>query len=366
MAALDRLAERASRPHVLTALVLAAVGTAASSAGLTNGDLAAYLDQAEGGSLFERPTHLGYVALARGLGALPGELATALHHLATLCGVLSVFWLPGGLPLLLGLACWLPLVGHGEVDPLALLLVAVAARAPQPWAAVAWGVGLTVSPLVLLSAPWMAAERGARWVLPVTAGVLALLSLPDQGAWWWGHRGLIGGPGWSWRWELDGPLLATLCLVRPKPRDAWLLLGVLAPPDLPRAVLPTLLLLHRDRRRLPSALGGALVALALGLGALGAWRVDQRIRTEQRELDRLVPFLRGGGGLVAPWSLGARASFQATGRVYGARWRVPMGFVRDQQRSWCSLLPERVQGLPADHPQVVITLAEPAAGCPER
>jgi hypothetical protein len=366
MAALDRLAPGPVGVQRGALIALALVGWAASGAGLTNGDLAAYLEQAERGSLTERPTHLGYVALARGLSLLPGDLALYLDHLATASALACAAMLPRGAPLLLGVAACLPLVGHGEVDATAHLLVLLAARAPAPWAALAWAAGITVSPFCLLAAPWLAAERGPRWVVPVTLGAVALLSLPEQGGWWWGHRGVLRAPDWRWAWGLDAPLLAALVLYRLQARDAWLVLLALAPPDLPRAVLPVLLLGHRALRPAPSGVTAALLSLSLAAGARQAWDGDRRVRREQAWLVAAADALRAGEGLIAPWSLGARASYLATGRVYGARWRVPGGFVRDQEGRWCAGIPARVIGLPPEHPQVLAALADPDEGCPGR
>jgi hypothetical protein len=111
---------------------------------------------------------------------------------------------------------------------------------------------------------------------------------------------------------------------------------------------------------------------------LWAWcGLNQRGDTvggERRVLERVIEELGEDGGLVAPWSWGARASVLATGDPYGLRWRPPEGFVRDQARGWCGAPPIRVASLPPgaswavggepDQYGVYWSFEAPTEGCP--
>lgn len=275
------------------------------------------------------------------------------------------------LPLLVG-AALLPWVSAAEVDLpwMALLVSSVVVRRPA-WSGLLAMAAVTVSPTTLLALPiaLLARRMGGQpaWWSPALgalfgAGALAVGTL---GAWAWGDRGVLFAPTpRPWRalqawgaagWFVAGPvaIAAVVAALRdPRTLRGPALLAVaalpmlLAPPDvlawLPLIFACVAVITGAAPRLGPAALGigrfvvvaTTLIAVVLG-GFLGVQATLNAARLT-RDLAFAAGALGPNDGVVAPWTHGVRVSLLATGDPYGARWRVPEGFVRDQETRWCA------------------------------
>ncbi len=345
--------------------LVALVGLAFVGAGYVNGDAAAYAAQGWAGDLWGRATHVGYVAVAAALAPLAGDhLPVALDVVGVLAMAAAAAVASRRLPLL-GLATvavLLPWAPFAEVDPLWVALV-VLARAGVP---AALALAVAVSPVALLTVPWLVLAR--RSPAPVLEGAAAvvLLTAGSAGAWWTGPRGVLThdtllpgrtaaawGTGLPWLWgaalavaggpralrPLAAPLAALLpLLVVPPDVPAWLVGGLVVGEALAEAHARA----EGRVRRLLAAAVGAQLLLAGGLAAHRAARVREEAAVVRRVVDAWQP----GDGLVAPWTWGARVAVTATGDPYGLPWHPPGRFLRDQARQWADADVQRVHRLP--------------------
>jgi len=306
-------------------------------AGPINGDAAVYQHQAVEGILDERTIHAGYVALAAGLAKV-APVGLALDVLGCLClGLLA--WATGRLAERAG--------GDGRAATLAagafLLAWAPFAEVDLPWGAAltaglvapAWAAGglialaVAVSPLAMVSLPWVVFERRGWKAAALGLALWAPVLMWCWGDWWSGPRGVLVAQSQ----DTVGRVL--LQWIR-----ALLLPGLMAPGILgliaggrrlgisaALAGIPLFLLVrHAD---VPGWLPLSVVlAVAVGLGAkrwtwarawlwaplvlqVGAvwWQGDRRrgeIRGENQRLTALTEAIEEGEVLVAPWSDGVR------------------------------------------------------------
>lgn len=351
--------------------VLAVVGAALawSGSGFVNGDAAAYLAQALDGDLGQRHIHVGYLLLARELVGRVSDPALALDRLGAVAGVLVVLGAAvgvrsgagrPGVAALGAAAVMVPLVAHAEVDPLWIAAVVWARALPGPAAGLVFALGVTVSPVALLAAPWAAwgdAQRG-RWI--AVGAVVALFGLTawSEGLWWVGDRGVLTAPAprplrvlQDWGTVLPWALLP-LALVSDQRDEGELLTWVpmlLAPPDVPGWAVPAMSLVLRAARGaplVPEVVPVVLVGIQLAIGGFGARERAATVVGEDRIARELGQQLTAQDGLIAPFTWGARVSVLATGDPYGRVWRPPEGFLRSQADSWCGRAFTRVAVLP--------------------
>ena len=310
--------------------------------GPVNGDAAVYAHQAGIVDVWQRPSHAGYIAVLalfyKLVGASSWVVADSLTLLACMAAVYTL-GLNAKHPIFtrwFGAALLLPYAAHGEVDMVWMALVLGWLYCDHRAAAgVMLGAAISVSPLALLAIPFGSYKHRRVPVLVISVTLCLLIGF-SQGEWLLGDRGLLQGAGTS-SLRIDWLVrrLPVWCLVAATWRKEHLLLLPLlvAPSDQPSAVLAVLIALRSieaPKRRV------SLVALALGFGVLGLSERAQQVRKEQRLVAELARGVVGQAGLVAPWSLGVRASIATTGDPYALMWRPPNGFVRDQAARWCA------------------------------
>lgn len=329
------------------------IGLLGSGAGPRNGDAAVYAAQAAAGDFSERRLHLPYLWLCRLLGGSSWAM-DLLSALCLACAVLLVGRRAGAFAAFVLAAACFAAAPFGEVEPVWLLCVAAAATTSATVAAV--GVAVWVSPSALLALPWLTHVAGRRALWGAAVGVVLVATVSGLSA-WTGDRGLLShapAPGaaigaWgvalgpvllllrSWR-----PLLVLPALLGPADADLWLVFGLAVALDEPAR--------HPDR----AARGIAFAALLYG--GLRTWDVVSAVRDENAEIAAVVASMSADDGLIAPWSVGVRASIRATGSAYGMLWRPPSGFLRDQRRRWCEMSLGRVV--------MWVPVEDPLEGCP--
>jgi hypothetical protein len=105
-----------------------------------------------------------------------------------------------------------------------------------------------------------------------------------------------------------------------------------------------------------SAATERLLPAAAIWGLVRAWDEVGAVREENARIEAVAHSMGPDDGLVAPWSVGVRASLVATGTPYDLQWRPPRGFVRDQQARWC--------GAPLARVVLWSPVEDPLEGCP--
>ncbi len=382
----------ARRVHFAIAGGVTLVGVLAAGAGPKNGDAAVYVASALNADLTERTVHAGYLAIATVLGLLVGDgLLYTLDVLSAVSAGLAVLGVgelakrhrcDPAISAVVMAICVVPFAGHAEVDlPLAALLVWAAAVRDHRAAAALTAAAVLVSPVALISLPWLLAVRprprvqrpsvqaglrytrtpgqasASRDILLAAAGTVALVSLLSMGGWWTGERGVLTGSlprpdrtALAWlRYGLPIAALPAAWLAwRNDHRFAllWALPLLLVPADvvawLPASASLALAVgmgwsLHPSWQWLWTTLLGIQMGVA-GLSLLSSW---DRVTLANSRLEQIAAYIEPTDGIVAPWHLGARLSILVTGDPYGLRWRTPDGGVRDQAERWCADPPNR-------------------------
>ncbi len=328
--------------------------------GYRNGDAAVYVHQATMGDLNQRWVHLGYLAL--------GSLVSPYLDVARFyewMNVAAAGALVIGMGRLVGrdsarrievalltAAVVLPQVAGGELDLPWIALVVWATALPAGWGvALCFGAAMAISPVAVLTLPWMAMRASRRHLVWAVGGaVLVIIALTglSLGDWWVGDRGVLtGGSPRPYRsliaWaEALGMGLGVIGLATLGSRTACLLPLLLAPADVPVWVMGGLFfaleLTRYGTRARRLAIAATGVALVESIG--GAVDSSRRMEAENAALEQVASVV-GDDGLVAAWTYGVRVSLLQADDPYGMRWITPEGGVREQQSRWCADPPRR-------------------------
>lgn len=379
-----RLSIRPEQWWLLVLLIfLFTIGWMGMGGGFFGGDVPVYIHQANSGDLSQRVIHIGYIMLIQCLLPLFGEkvhmVLDALNLIAGLGIVCLVYrWgtqrgyskiLSAGF---VGIAL-IPFLSWAEVDLLWIgaVTLAIVIR-NRVGSALIFSLGMTLSPVALLTLPFVLLERRALgdsktpWIhcgsVVVVWGVLSLIG---GGDWWIGDRGVLSmhslSPGLVLQhWIEDGlsyGLAPWVIAGTVMGRDyRWLVLLplCLAPPDVPTGLCLAIAwsggfsdAVNRSRS-IPVLRWIFPLCVFLQLTYQGGrWKETRdRLVQERTEINHVAAQIPENALLLAPWRLGVQVSLVKTGDPYQGRWRSQQKPVRDQQDRSCDLNASSVWWIP--------------------